>query len=247
MKVHLVTAASEWGGAEVHGVAVARTLESRGHDVAIVELGRNAYARHRVSRQIQTPIIHVPLDADDRLDARFCDVGWVAWWRILRRLKGDVLVYMKGAYDVNSRAFDVAARLSSRRYVTIEALACPMPPKTSARHFGIVPGFGLWWHRLKWKRRLHSAWPHAVVCVCEAVRQPLAQHYGFRPSTLVTVNNGIDIDQFRHDAAQRQALRRCWGVPADALVFGAVGRLNAVKGYDTFPAQWDPKLGIHVT
>jgi hypothetical protein len=48
----------------------------------------------------------------------------------------------------------------------------------------------------------------------------------------VTVHNGIDMGTFRRDPRWRDATREAWGIPRDALVFGAVGRLDPVKGYD---------------
>jgi len=50
---------------------------------------------------------------------------------------------------------------------------------------------------------------------------------------MVTIHNGIDGTRFVPSAAARSASRECWGVPADATVFGTVGRLAiAHKGLD---------------
>jgi glycosyltransferase involved in cell wall biosynthesis len=233
MKVHLLTAATEWGGLEVHAAALASTLEARGYDVAIVELGRNGFGRWKAARNIQTKVIYVPLDKSGRLDKPLQDVGWMTWFRILRRLQGDICVFTKGGFDVGSCGLDIAARLSFRRYITIEQLACPMPHKTSRRFVGgALPGIGLWWYWTRLRRRLRSPWPHAVVCVSDAVRTPLARDYRFAARKLVTVQNGIEIAKFHPDPRRRQEVRNKWGVPKDALVLGAVGRLAPVKGYE---------------
>jgi glycosyltransferase involved in cell wall biosynthesis len=49
----------------------------------------------------------------------------------------------------------------------------------------------------------------------------------------VTVRNGIDVNQFRRNAAAAKAWRGQWAIPQDALLFGALGRFTQTKSYDT--------------
>jgi glycosyltransferase involved in cell wall biosynthesis len=44
------------------------------------------------------------------------------------------------------------------------------------------------------------------------------------------VGNGIDLERFRFDATGRDRLRTQWGIAADELLVGGVGRLVAEKG-----------------
>ena len=230
MKVRFLTASSYWGGLEGHTVGLAQTLSARGHDVAVVELGREVFADRKTARDERTEVIHVPLPVRDGVTMPLPKVSCFTWWRILRGLRADVGVFAKGDFDGGSWRLDVAARLCFRRYVTIEHSATPMPPKTGARHFGGIRGFGFWWYRMLMNRRLRSPWPHAVVCVSDAVRRPLANEYLFARRKLATVHNGIDSSTFKRDPERRLAMRERWRVPADALVFGTVGRLTSRKG-----------------
>ena len=234
MKVHLLTAARDWGGLETHACGLAAALEARGHDVTIVELGRDAFTRRSAARGVSTRILQVPLDEAGTPNVPLQNVPWWKWCGILARLRADVCVFTKGGLEVGTWALEAAARMFNGRYITIEQLACPMPPLDRQRHAGgLLPGLGLWWFATILRRRLRAPWAHAVVCVSEGVRRPLARYYGFSRRKLVTVHNGIDVTAFTPDVSVRRATRKAWGIPDNALVFGAVGRLDAVKGYVT--------------
>ncbi|HEV7525804.1 MAG TPA: glycosyltransferase, partial [Acidimicrobiia bacterium] len=68
----------------------------------------------------------------------------------------------------------------------------------------------------------------------------MLRRIGVRSDKLHLLGNGVDLGRFDPDAVpadSRAALRREWGVPADAIVCGAVGRLVHEKGYrDLFGA-----------
>jgi glycosyltransferase involved in cell wall biosynthesis len=109
----------------------------------------------------------------------------------------------------------------------------PMPPRSAGRRKGRLPRLGLWWYREELRRRLRSLAPRRIVCVSDANRLRLVRDHGFAASKMHTVRNGADVERFRRDPAQGLASRRAWGVPDDALVFGAIGRLHRIKGYAT--------------
>lgn len=70
-----------------------------------------------------------------------------------------------------------------------------------------------------------------VIAVSSAIRRSLVDA-GVAPERVVTVLNGIDPDAFRRDRARDRPSRAGLGVPADARVIGAVGRLEREKRYD---------------
>lgn len=96
MKAHLLSTATQWGGVEEQVVMLASTLEARGHEVAIVESGRNGFARRKSARGIQSRLIHIPLDASGKLDIPLNRVSELAWWRTFRQVQADVGVFIKG-------------------------------------------------------------------------------------------------------------------------------------------------------
>ncbi len=101
--------------------------------------------------------------------------------------------------------------------------------------------------------RLFGAVADVVLAVSTAVRDHLLRAHGLAPSFVRLLCNGVDLALFpeRGDAdasAGGAAWRRAWGMPADALVIGMVGRLDA-KGQAfllraapallaQFPALW---------
>jgi glycosyltransferase involved in cell wall biosynthesis len=69
----------------------------------------------------------------------------------------------------------------------------------------------------------------AALAECRALVRDLPDGVGVLARKVVTVHNGIDCARFRPDAHRRAAARRSWGVPENAVVIGAVGRLSPEK------------------
>ncbi|HWP59912.1 MAG TPA: glycosyltransferase family 4 protein [Candidatus Acidoferrales bacterium] len=228
MKICFLTSTSEWGGTEVHTVGLAETLEARGHEVVVAQLGHDVYRSVRLDPRRKIRIAEVPLTQPVE------KIGWRRWLRILEPFRGDVCVFEKGDLDTGSLQLDLAARKLFRRYITVEQLTCePMPPKTSRRHFhGLVPGLSLWWYQMFVMRHLRSLAPHKIVCVSDFTRRNLVEHYRFPQGKLVTIHNGFDAPRFSRSREHRAETRRRWAIPDDALAIGAVGRLKKVKGFD---------------
>jgi glycosyltransferase involved in cell wall biosynthesis len=229
MNVGLLTMTEAWGGSEVHSVGLARALRERGHTATVVCLTERAYAlyRERVYQQIPLASLSIPKVLER--------MGFVDWLRLFARQPWDVCVLIKGEFNTGGGwGIDLAARVRFGGYVALEQLNVQrMPPKTSRFHFGFIPGLGLWWYREYLRRFLRSVGPHKVVCVSHTNRQRLIEDHRFPAGKVVTVRNGIDAQRFHPDPAHAETWRRRWGIPREAIVFGAVGRLDAIKGYDT--------------
>src|SRR5262249_43569866 len=59
---------------------------------------------------------------------------------------------------------------------------------------------------------------------------------GYRPRRAEVVANGIDVDEFRLDAAARRAVRTELGIADDAIVLAHVARVDAMKDHGSFLA-----------
>lgn len=70
-----------------------------------------------------------------------------------------------------------------------------------------------------------------VIAVSEEIRQVLLSA-GARAERVTTVLNGIDPAAFRRDPARAPEARAALGLPADAVVYGAVGRAEPQKRFD---------------
>ena len=226
MKVLLLTSSSNWGGTEIHTLALATTLGQRGHDVYILALGHEAFRHTPSTRESGVTLSQLFLPAPVR------ELGFWTWRRLLTRYAADIAVFPKGHVKCGSLALDLAVRWRFPSYLTIEHLLAPdLGQRVGGSHFfGMIPGLGLWWYREWLRYYARGLGPRRVICVSEAVRTRLTQEYHWPASKLQVVRNGIDTTRFRPDARARSASRRQWGISEDALVCGVVGRLAPEKG-----------------
>jgi glycosyltransferase involved in cell wall biosynthesis len=79
-------------------------------------------------------------------------------------------------------------------------------------------------------KRVLSRFPH-LVAVSDDIRRELIRH-GAKPARVTTILNGIDATRFRRQPALRASLRESLGVRQDAILIGAVGRLEPQKRFD---------------
>ena len=70
----------------------------------------------------------------------------------------------------------------------------------------------------------------AAVAVSHATRRDWIDRTHVPAGRVAVVHNGIDPDHFRRRQSRAEARRR-FGIPADALVVGGLGRLDEVKGF----------------
>lgn len=228
MKTVIMSRAGIWGGLEAHAFGLARQLLESGHDVVIVCLDEETYQVY--DRVVQG---RVPLEClRHTKPVRQRNIR--DWLRLFGNVPADVCVYEKGTLHSGSLSLEIAARLRYRRFFTIEQLE-PMPlPEVPSKHylFGLIPGLGLWWYRLRYAGWLRSLAPHRVITVSNSVGAILHRDYCFSKRKMLTIWNGADVDRFRPDPGLKLAARANWGIGEDALVFGSVRRFNRDKGLD---------------
>ena len=61
-----------------------------------------------------------------------------------------------------------------------------------------------------------------------------AARKGFSQDKMVVIPNGIDVDRFHPDSVSRNGMRQAWGISDRDQLIGLVGRLDPMKGHDTF-------------
>jgi glycosyltransferase involved in cell wall biosynthesis len=82
---------------------------------------------------------------------------------------------------------------------------------------------------------LLSRWPDLVTANSTVgLKSHLA--LGYHPRRAQVVANGIDVDEFRPDAAARRAVRTELGIADDAIVLAHVARVDAMKDHGSFLA-----------
>lgn len=226
--VTIVCDPSGWGGAEAHTISLARTLAARGHRVTVALLSNAVTAQFMAAAGDDFAVILL-----NPTPGR--DPGVRVWRKRFQSLSGDIGILAKNWFYTGSLGLDLIARESFRRYLVIEHLTPPPPPRRShGRHLGgLLPGVGAWWYREMAIIRLRSRAPARVFTVSEAIRRGLVDDYGYPEERVRTIHNGVDVTRFAPSAAARAATRAAWGVTDDVTVFGAVGRLDTGhKGLD---------------
>ncbi|HEY9670762.1 MAG TPA: glycosyltransferase family 4 protein [Waterburya sp.] len=113
---------------------------------------------------------------------------------------------------------------------------------------------------LWWSEKVSCLLAHQIICVSHSLRD-VALSEGLCPASKIKVllggsSNGIDAlgryNPTRFDASVGQKTRRQYGIPADALVVGFVGRLVRDKGITELVDAWNvlreefPKLHLLV-
>jgi glycosyltransferase involved in cell wall biosynthesis len=75
----------------------------------------------------------------------------------------------------------------------------------------------------------------------------LASHLarGYRPRRAEVALNGIDVDEFKPDAAARRAVRSELGIPDDAIVLAHVARVDRMKDHGSFLAAMAELPELH--
>jgi len=89
----------------------------------------------------------------------------------------------------------------------------------------------------KWKKAinliLYSNFG-CIIAVSKAVAKRLVELEVCREEDIIVIYNGIDLKHFLPTSSKTGFLRSKLGIPQDAVLFGAVGRLNPEKGHDIF-------------
>lgn len=228
LRIALLTVASSWGGTEVHTTQLAEALARRSHSVTVLQVGHRIYEATLGAVPQTYRLDHIALPSGP-----FERVGLLGWLGRLRKLEADVVVLVKPWFLATTLALESAIRLRFGTYGTIEHHpADPMKPRSSARHLGgLIPGLGVWWYAVRIRDHVLGRMPGGIVAVSDTVKRNLVSYHGYPAAKIRRVYNGVDTGEFRPDPVLRAKTRAAWGIPSDALVFGAVGRIHPIKGY----------------
>jgi len=230
MRVLFLTSAVSWSGVEVHTIEWARALGQNGHDVAIVEFGKKLY--HDAPQPLPCPVIPLDLGLDSAEEIPLDSLGFMEWKRRLSSLRADVAIVVKGTFKFGSLALEAACRFCFPSFLVIEHFHAPLGERPSMRLLEWpLPSLGLWWYRQWLDGRLRSVFPGKVICVSQALARTLKEDYGYPPPTLIVAHSGVYTEVFAPSRSLRDAARKAWGIPEDALVFGALGRLSSMKNH----------------
>jgi glycosyltransferase involved in cell wall biosynthesis len=157
----------------------------------------------------------------------FARVPFQRWQRLFRCSRPDVVVRVKNGQHSRNLALDGWARLSGCTYLGWENhpgdIARANPKRTVFR-----PSLGLWRAPL-W---LHAAAVHRTVAISRFVASTLVNSHCFVTEKVDVVYPGVELGPSATNLGERTRVRAEWGVPPNAVVVGAIGRLVRSKRFD---------------
>ncbi len=212
MKIVLFVRSLGCGGAERQLVLLATHLARR-HEVTILTFYSGQDFFHP---KADANVKVIALEKSGRWDL----AGFLGRFRTeIRRLAPDVIYGFMNTAGVLS--------LSARLIRPTPAIVWGIRSSNmELKRYGIVPRV------LRWVEARLSGFADLAISNSETGRQEAIAD-GFR-TTILVVPNGIDTARFIRDDAAGKIVRAAWRVPADAVVIGAVGRHDPMKGYETF-------------
>ncbi len=180
-------------------------------------------------------------DPDFDLDERARKLGVESFITIDERSKFDIGALQRLLQILREKQIDVlhAHCYKSDLYGLILKRFHTMKLVTTAH--GPLATFQFFWASKNWRvRYLYDQLDlrilrhfEAVIMVSDTMRGIISRH-GVDPRRMIWVRNAIDSKYFRRSASPDAGFREGLGIPSDAVVVGAVGRLNGEKDYPNF-------------
>lgn len=220
MKILFITGGSEYGGVQKHLMDMIHRCPDPRIEIQLCCLGPDFYSE----RLNELPNRRLQIECDDGPENIW------QWYRLLRRSRPDVVVFVR------------FWRLSYPRYVALIAWLARIPRRFSIFHTlpsQVMPAEG--WSMRSIMERLNrrftlarakacGAFYSGNICVSEAIRTAWVAKCGFVPSKMITVHNGIAVSAFEKDEHRASELRAKLGIGAEEFVLVSTSRLSYEKG-----------------
>lgn len=212
MRILFLIRSLEVGGAERQLVMLANGLAARGHDVIVVTL----YGGGRLENELRNVTLH-DAKKTGRWDILSC----------LKRLRSMIRACDPDVMHGYMGTANVFIALLKPFLGGIPSVWGIRASDMNLARYGMV---AQWHEKLE---RLLSRKADCMIVNSEAGRRQ-CEDRGFHCKKIHVVHNGIDAEVFRPDRYAGLAVRREWGIDADAFVVGMVARLDPMKGHETF-------------
>jgi glycosyltransferase involved in cell wall biosynthesis len=209
----ITEAGAEFGGAEVHTIALMKAIVQAGYKIDLICCRHSVYDERirRAGWSGSVNIMHTSLSVmyNDRRNDK-------AWRALLRPLRGRLVIFPKGWYDQGGIFFLLVCKALFEKVVVIEHLEAPAPTDI----------------RKPMLQKLSVYAADRVIAVSEKVGDRLSRDWGCDREKITVIKNGVPWWKFCRSSKSAAMFRLRYSVASDVFVFGMIARLNRAKGVD---------------
>ncbi len=221
----------DWGGMEVLLFdLLARIDYSRCRVTLAVSPGSKIIFEQKLADK-KWPIHLLEFPSPVRVKAwkRFGDMR-----RFLNELKPHTVVFFQGWYLDFRLAEVMAAYFHCRGDVYFhDNLGAPPPlEKTSRKHFGILPGMGLWWYVQGFCIRMRAYFCKSDLVVSEGIKELWKTLWGYPDDKIKVAYHGINVEKFSPSADIRSRMREANKLDPSVKVIVVTARFTDQKRLD---------------
>ncbi|GAB6932864.1 glycosyltransferase family 4 protein [Calditerricola satsumensis] len=207
LRVLHVIGGGEYGGAEEYLVQLFTHLRAASYPV---NLHLACFYEAQLSQELRERGFSLTVLPFGRLDVRL--------WRGLSALLARVRPHLVHTHGVKANFF---TRLAARK------TAIPLITTVHSMLRYDYPNPLAYFVAAQMERRTRR-WNHHFIAISRTLRDHLVAE-GVPPERISVIHHGIDVQRFSPDRTYPR-LRKEWGIPADAFVWGTVARFVEVKG-----------------
>ena len=214
VRLLFLTRSLSYGGSERQLIALAKGLRKRGASVAVATF----YSGGSLRRELESTGVSVE-SLGKR--ARWDVLGF--FWRLLRLVHRIQPTILHG-YLATANILTVLLKLF---YPSAKIVWGLRASNMELERYGYIEQIQSW---VECKLSHFSD----LIVVNSHAGFDFAARKGFSQDKMVVIQNGIDVDRFHPDSVSRNGMRQAWGISDRDQLIGLVGRLDPMKGHDTF-------------
>lgn len=232
----------EWGGMER---LIIDWLEHADYSccqitIAVAPGWKSKFDSEIAARSLPVRVVEFPFSFEVGPFRRFANMS-----EFLRKLKAAIAVFSQGWFWEFRLPDVIAGFLVTRNQAFMqENLGSPEPPpKTSRRHFGFIPGLGLWWRGkifVTYTRAYFCRW---VFVVSQDLKNKLVEDWKYPAKKIMVAYHGVNIERYTPSPEARERIRQSLGLSQSSLVAISTGRLTAQKCIDRMITAMDTLAG----
>lgn len=159
----------------------------------------------------------------------------------IKTLKPRKIIFVQGWYADFTAADILAGFLLTCGRVFMHENVGPEESlgRSSKKHFGVIPGLALWWHKRRFFVNIKAYFCKSVLVVSNDIRLKLAEWWGYPKVKMKVTYHGIQTSFYSPSEEARERMRSELNLNPQALVIIATARLAKLKCLDRLINAFD--------